>query len=87
MYCRHEKYVTQYRAMFVINCKIKEEVASKPGSKRKRSRNKHKSEEKEADSVTDGVIRKVCCAVCLTQVGVLDEEEVYHFCDVLPSQS
>ncbi|KMZ75246.1 E2F-associated phosphoprotein [Zostera marina] len=65
---RHEKYVTQYRAMFVFNCKIKEiEV-------------KHAENAKPEE-----LLWPVCCAVCDTKLGVFDQDEVYHFFDVLPS--
>ncbi|XP_024970619.1 E2F-associated phosphoprotein [Cynara cardunculus var. scolymus] len=74
---RHEKYVTQYRAVFVVNCKMKKgRVVSDEGSlKRKRVR------KEESKSFTS-----VCCSVCETEVGVIDDDEVYHFFNVLPSE-
>ncbi|XP_023738270.1 uncharacterized protein LOC111886260 isoform X1 [Lactuca sativa] len=83
---RHEKYVTQYRAMFVLNCKIKkgQQVSSSSSSedkgslKRKRFR---KSLAVDGESFTP-----VCCSVCETEVGVIDDDEVYHFYNVLPSE-
>ncbi|KAL3840524.1 hypothetical protein ACJIZ3_025115 [Penstemon smallii] len=76
---RHEKYVTQYRAIFVVNCRIKEKEVSEAGSKRKRNKRGSQTEE--------GPIKRVCCSVCSTDVGVIDEEEVYHFLNVLPSEA
>lgn len=56
------------------------------GSKRKRGRRKGGFGEPEAVSDSSGTFKHVCCAVCLTKVGVIDEEEVYHFLNVLPSE-
>lgn len=77
--CRHEKYVTQYRAMFVVNCRIKKEGVLEPGNKRKRNR-------RASASATD-TFKNVCCSVCSTDVGVIDEDEVYHFFNVIPSEA
>ncbi|XP_073032835.1 uncharacterized protein [Primulina eburnea] len=77
---RHEKIVTRYRAIFVVNCKIIEE-ATQPGSKRKRDR---RGSETEAAAET---FKNVCCSVCFTKVGVIDEDEIYHFFNVLPSEA
>ncbi|KAA8541481.1 hypothetical protein F0562_025444 [Nyssa sinensis] len=85
---RHEKYVTQYRAVFVMNCKIKSGQLSKQGSlKRKRGKRRKESGESEADPLSGETLRPVSCSVCSTEVGVIDEEEVYHFFNVLPSES
>ncbi|XP_028051555.1 E2F-associated phosphoprotein isoform X2 [Camellia sinensis] len=77
---RHEKYVTQYRAVFVSNCKIKTDEVSPVGLKRKRG--------KRRIEYGDGgeTFKPVCCSVCSTEVGVIDEEEVYHFFNALPSE-
>ncbi|KAH6815362.1 E2F-associated phosphoprotein [Perilla frutescens var. hirtella] len=80
---RHEKYVTQYRAMFVVNCRINDEEVSQPGSNRKRNRRGSRTE---ADS-TAQTFKRVCCSVCSTDVGVIDEEEVYHFFNAIPSEA
>ncbi|PIN21022.1 hypothetical protein CDL12_06285 [Handroanthus impetiginosus] len=80
---RHEKYVTRYRAIFVVNCRIMEEV-SQPGSKRKRNRRGSQSEARPSAADT---FKRVCCSVCSTEVGVIDEDEVYHFLNVLPSEA
>ncbi|XP_060196113.1 uncharacterized protein LOC132625421 [Lycium barbarum] len=85
---RHEKNVTQYRAIFVVNCKIKsEQVVAQLGSKRKRGKKGRGSSDVEAVSDTGETFKHVCCSVCSTDVGVIDEEEVYHFLNVIPSES
>ncbi|WOL07217.1 E2F-associated phosphoprotein [Canna indica] len=87
---RHEKYVTQYRAMFVINCKvITDQILreTKPKRAPRRSKDcKHSVASNEATQ-SDEIFRPVCCSVCLTEVGVYDKDEVYHFFDVIPSNA
>ncbi|KAM7467291.1 hypothetical protein LguiB_014853 [Lonicera macranthoides] len=84
---RHEKYVTQYRAVFVVNCKIKTDQFSQSGSqKRKRSRKGRLSIETTGSSISGETTKPVCCSLCSTEVGVVDEEEIYHFFNVLPSE-
>ncbi|OAY74663.1 E2F-associated phosphoprotein [Ananas comosus] len=80
---RHEKYVTQYRAMFVRNCKVRTDQILRP-AKRKGKKSKARSDSGKPE---EEVFRPVCCSVCSTEVGVLDEEEVYHFFNVIPSNS
>ncbi|KAJ1702071.1 hypothetical protein LUZ63_001850 [Rhynchospora breviuscula] len=91
---RHEKYVTQYRAMFVRNCTVKTDQILREEKKRKKPKRKRNtnagpesglSEPKE--DARGPIYRPVCCSVCSTEVGVLDDEEVYHFFDVIPSNS
>lgn len=68
MYCRHEAYADQYRAMFVHNCH------TVPGE-----RYKMKGED------GDEYFYKVTCETCGIQVAMLDEDEVYHFFNVIAS--
>ncbi|GAA0140428.1 hypothetical protein LIER_01779 [Lithospermum erythrorhizon] len=83
---RHETIVTQYRAIFVLNCKINETgLVQEPGSKRKRGGRKTGANA-DAPPVASESFKRVCCAVCSTRVGVIDEEEVYHFLNVFPSE-
>ncbi|GLJ33122.1 hypothetical protein SUGI_0666580 [Cryptomeria japonica] len=94
---RHEKYVTQYRAMFVLNCKIvdNQRLRLPAGSKRKREskkisrgqcrRNNDKLPETTSENLKDEVFKPVCCSVCQTEVAILDEDEIYHFFNVMPS--
>ncbi|XP_072958146.1 uncharacterized protein [Typha angustifolia] len=85
---RHEKYVTQYRAMFVRNCKVRTDQILRQGKQKRRNSKAQVDSTKSKDDVhNDSVFRPVCCAVCSTEVGVLDEEEIYHFFNVIPSNS
>ncbi|XP_050275489.1 uncharacterized protein LOC126717687 [Quercus robur] len=80
---RHEKYVTQYRAIFVINCKIdSDQVLKQNGPKLIKGKSR-----REASSVGGETLKKVSCSACSTEVGVIDEDEVYHFFNALPSES
>ncbi|KAJ4911769.1 hypothetical protein Rs2_06390 [Raphanus sativus] len=84
---RHEQYVTQYRAVFVVNCKVDKDkalqhntVPSKAGKRRR------DSEEKETHSEDSERVNSVVCSTCSTEIGVLDSEEIYHFFNVIPSE-
>lgn len=81
--------MTQYRAVFVVNCKVKNErVLRKNNSRaRKSKRGTEAIDESEEHSTNIETFKQVCCSVCLTEVGVFDEDEVYHFFNVLPSES
>lgn len=88
---RHEKYLTQYRAIFVSNCKIEDKQVPIQRSSKSRSRKRNRRTEgfdgSDAISTSNDAIKQVCCSVCSTEVGVIDEDEVYHFFNVLPSES
>lgn len=85
---RHEIYLTQYRAMFVVNCEIKDKkVFPRGNQKRKRNKKGIAGQAAEESSQSGEAVRQVCCSVCSTEVGVIDEDEIYHFYDVLPSES
>lgn len=71
----------------MVNCKIKSEQVAQLGNKRKRGKKGHGSGEAEAPSDIGETFKHVCCSVCSTDVGVIDEEEVYHFFNVIPSES
>ncbi|KAF9619187.1 hypothetical protein IFM89_005741 [Coptis chinensis] len=79
---RHEKFVTQYRAVFVENCEIKINQILRENS---RKRKKGKSDL--GGSSMGEVFKPFCCLVCATEVGVVDGDEVYHFFNVLPSEA
>ncbi|OBZ87927.1 E2F-associated phosphoprotein [Choanephora cucurbitarum] len=64
---RHERYADQFRAMFVRNCH------TVPGE-----RYKMKSEDGQ-----DEYYAKVTCETCGIHVAMLDEDEVYHFFNVV----
>ncbi|KAI3976411.1 hypothetical protein MKX01_008269 [Papaver californicum] len=86
---RHEKYLTQYRAVFVVNCKIKINQVLRPSYQKPKTSNKRGScgGIDEVGASTKETFKPVCCVVCSTEVGVIDDDEVYHFFNVLPSES
>lgn len=65
----HAEYDGQWRAVFVRNC-----AASEDGSARITVSG--------ADVVEGDKFQPVACTRCLTEVAVLDEDEVYHFFNV-----
>ncbi|GJD06253.1 E2F-associated phosphoprotein [Galdieria sulphuraria] len=81
---QHEEYENQFRAIFVRNCRVRTDQRLKV-----RVRGAEGDQEyqqlKEAGKVSDlqNKYLPVVCAVCHTEVGVLDQDEVYHFCNVL----
>ncbi|XP_034418774.1 E2F-associated phosphoprotein [Cyclopterus lumpus] len=98
---RHEKYRTQYRAMFVMNCAVKRDEAlrykTQPEAKPRTSRRKRRRGGQKADEMdetpepapagmdADEVYHPVRCTECSTEVAVFDKEEVYHFFNILAS--
>ena len=64
---QHERYHTQYRAMFVRNCVL--------------------SEKEQLRAVDGEVFFPVLCVSCKTEVAVRDRDEVFHFHNVIASQS
>lgn len=97
---RHEKYRTQYRAMFVMNCLVKrdEVLRYKTQQEKKQRKRKRRRQQQEAEPATDEaegagpsgmdadeVYHPVKCSECSTEVAVLDKEEVYHFFNILAS--
>ncbi|XP_020212270.1 E2F-associated phosphoprotein [Cajanus cajan] len=86
---RHEKYLTQYRAIFVVNCKIGNDKVLRQNNSRSRKRNRGTEgfDGDDARSTDIETFKQVCCSVCSTEVGVIDQDEVYHFYNVLPSES
>ena len=73
MQCQaHEKFEGQFRAILVNNCRVIEGerlVVEEEGRK-------ICAEERD-------VYRAVACANCGTEVAVLDQDDVYHFCNVI----
>lgn len=96
---RHEKYRTQYRAMFVMNCKVKKDevLRYKTQQERKqRNRKRRRGQKTEtpldeapdlrpAGMDADEVYHPVQCTECSTEVAVFDKDEVYHFFNILSS--
>ncbi len=96
---RHELYHNQYRAMFVLNCTIiRSEHLKYPVPKKARwwkgNRGKRRHDEVgEGSSMgetretqnSQELYNPVKCSVCNTEVAVFDEDEVFHFFNVLTS--
>lgn len=97
---RHDMYKNQYRAMFVMNCKVvKDEILryepsqqQKPGKKRKKAQKGKlvqltKDSATSADSSLSECYHPVACTECNTEIAVYDGDEVYHFFNVLASHA
>uniref|UniRef100_A0A8C9Y1C9 E2f-associated phosphoprotein n=1 Tax=Sander lucioperca TaxID=283035 RepID=A0A8C9Y1C9_SANLU len=98
---RHEKYRTQYRAMFVMNCAVKkdevlryktqQEVKPKNNKRKRRSGQTTETpmdvtpDPAPAGMDADEVYHPVQCTECSTEVAVFDKDEVYHFFNILAS--
>ncbi|XP_052386203.1 E2F-associated phosphoprotein-like [Carassius gibelio] len=76
---RHEKYQTQYRAMFVMNCTVnKEEVLRyKTANKRKQNRHRKKARQ-ESTSTSTEVEMESSAGLTDARLAGMDEEEMYH---------
>ncbi|KAF6172313.1 hypothetical protein GIB67_024935 [Kingdonia uniflora] len=87
-HARHETYETQYRAIFVVNCKMmkNDQVSFQNQNSRKR-KSRTDSGNSKVEPAPGEVLRPVCCSVCSTEVGVRDKDEVYHFFNALPIES
>lgn len=74
---RHEKYRTQYRAMFVMNCSVnKEEVLRyKTANKRKQNRRRNKAQQ---DPAAAGAEMETDAGLTDVRLAGMDEEEIYH---------
>lgn len=93
--CRHEFYVHQYRAMFVLNCcVVRDEVLRyiPKADRRSRRRKRRAGKEEEggkgkevSQEVEPEVYHPVRCGECNTEVAVYDKQEVFHFFNVLAS--
>ncbi|KAE9420256.1 hypothetical protein Angca_009523, partial [Angiostrongylus cantonensis] len=75
-------------AMFVENCHVKQESLKieKTGKEKRRERQKMRKigvDPNEQPVLSEDIFLPVQCAVCSTNVAVLDHEEVYHFFNVL----
>ncbi|XP_029350008.1 E2F-associated phosphoprotein isoform X1 [Echeneis naucrates] len=96
---RHEKYRTQYRAMFVMNCTVKtDEMLRYKTQQEKKQRNRKRKRGQKTEMPTDEgpdpapagmdadeIYHPVQCSECSTEVAVFDKDEVYHFFNILAS--
>ncbi|QCE08739.1 E2F-associated phosphoprotein [Vigna unguiculata] len=66
---RHEKYLTQYRAVFVANCKIGNDKVLKQNTSRSRKRNRgsERFDRNDTNSTNGETFKQVCCSVCSTE--------------------
>ncbi|GJQ12644.1 hypothetical protein GpartN1_g4435.t1 [Galdieria partita] len=81
---QHEEYENQFRAVFVQNCRVRTDQRLQVRVRGAQGDQEYQ-QLKQAGKVEDlqNKYLPVVCAVCHTQVGVLDQDEVYHFCNVL----
>ncbi|GAB1610280.1 E2F-associated phosphoprotein-like [Argonauta hians] len=77
---RHDKYPNQYRAMFVMNCSVDFSQKLTYSNSSKNPKKMKQSQDKSKDTY-----HPVHCNECKTQVAVYDEEEIYHFFNVISS--
>ena len=82
---RHEKFDTQYRAMFVMNCTVDPSKQLKYPEPKKGKRKRKKDENPTPAVDPNDIFNPVNCNRCTTQVAVYDNDEVYHFFNVLAS--
>lgn len=77
--------------MFVLNCLIvRDEVLTykpKPSKRSQRKRKRGKAEETEEDPEELGTYHPVRCRECNTEVAVYDQDEVFHFFNVIAGAS
>ncbi|KAL1209779.1 hypothetical protein V5N11_020109 [Cardamine amara subsp. amara] len=84
---RHEQYVTQYRAVFVVNCKEdKDKVLQHNAISPNLGKRMRDSEKIETGSADNERVNVVLCSACSTEIGVVDSQEIYHFFNVIPSE-
>uniref|UniRef100_A0A672K6N7 E2F-associated phosphoprotein-like n=2 Tax=Sinocyclocheilus grahami TaxID=75366 RepID=A0A672K6N7_SINGR len=76
---RHERYRTQYRAMFVMNCTVnKEEVLCyKTANKRKQNRHRKKARRESTSTSTEAEMES-SAGLTDARLAGMDEEEIYH---------
>ncbi|CAK8678052.1 unnamed protein product [Clavelina lepadiformis] len=92
---RHEVYQGQYRAMFVLNCNVQTDEVLRYKEPKKKKFKRHRKREQSAMDVgytqsstsevdsSEQVYHPVKCRTCSTEVAVYDNDEVYHFFNVI----
>lgn len=80
----HDRFEGQFRALFVSNCIVlrTSRVTSRYFPERSDCGELPKKEDCKMDE-SGGELVDIACAQCGTLVGVLDETETYHFCNVI----
>jgi len=73
--------------MFVMNCNVdRSEILRYPKQADKsRRRSRKQAEAATEQGTSDAAYYAVRCSICTTEVGVFDEDEVFHFFNVLSS--
>ncbi len=82
---RHETYQHQYRAMFVFNCTVDHSSNMHYPEPKKKGKKKRKQESQTSSENSTDLYNPVKCNHCSTQVAVFDEDEVYHFFNIVAS--
>ena len=83
---RHDTYKQQFRAMFVMNCKvISDETLRYEAKKQKKKSKKNKELPDNVTLEQSELYNPVQCTSCNTEVAVFDKDEVYHFFNVVES--
>lgn len=73
--------------MFTQNCEVKvDEVVTAQVQRQQHGRKRRADAAVPQEMQEVGVLHPVCCAVCGTQVGAQDADEVVHFYQVLASE-
>jgi hypothetical protein len=76
---RHQNYMQQFRAIFVMNVRIRDDYDLVEQANGKFSRSAP------VGGNASATYKAVACSHCGTDVGVIDQEEIYHFFNVLHS--
>ena len=84
---RHDIYKQQFRAMFVMNCKViaDETLRYEAKKQKKKSSKKNKELPPNVSLEQQELYNPVQCTSCNTEVAVFDKDEVYHFFNVVES--
>lgn len=80
---RHDVYKTQYRAMFVMNCSVVSDQKLRVPLKLK---GKGKNRKKPITDPNEE-FHPVRCDQCKTEIAMYDQDEVYHFFNVVASHT
>ncbi|XP_073683503.1 E2F-associated phosphoprotein [Garra rufa] len=74
---RHEKYQTQYRAMFVMNCTVDKEEVLRYKTANKRKQNQHRKKARQESTSTETEMES-SAGLTDARLAGMDEEEIYH---------
>ncbi|CAO3609440.1 unnamed protein product [Cunninghamella echinulata] len=77
---RHESYSNQFRAMFVTNCKVNKTERYKYSPSKPKKAKKIMTEHGDDQDEYYYIVK---CDTCDTHIAMMDEDEVYHFFNVI----